>query len=122
MTSSTKPELYNVSYIALTEEDRATAIGNMHRNLVKTGNDRGQTDRCVVPLIHSTVPPAESVINTNGTDQYTVNYIEQATTRLTAFVRLELGLGLGSVAATYRLSMTDRAHRVHRCNWLINYT
>jgi len=76
MTSSTKPELYNVSYIALTEEDRATAIGNMHRNLVKTGNDRGQTDRCVVPLIHSTVPPAESVINTNGTDQYTVNTID----------------------------------------------
>ena len=44
MTSSIKPEVHNIT--TLPEEDRRTAIGNMHKKFVKIGRrcDRGQTD------------------------------------------------------------------------------
>jgi len=47
MTSSTKPEVHNVSPTR-PEKDTATAIGNMHKNLVKMWKyDRGQTDTLI---------------------------------------------------------------------------
>ena len=44
MTSSIKPEVHNIT--TLPEEDRRTAIGNMHKKFVKIGRrcDRGQTN------------------------------------------------------------------------------
>ena len=55
MTSSTKPEVHN-NYIALSsEEDRATAIGNVYRNLreIRTYDfeTRERTDRQTYTLI-----------------------------------------------------------------------
>jgi len=50
LTSSTKPEVHKVSQFATpSEEDRATATGNMHKNLLKSGvrftsYASGQTD------------------------------------------------------------------------------
>ena len=57
MSLSTKPEVNNIA--TLPEEDRATSIGNIHKNLVKIGrvilelserSDR-QTNRQAVKLI-----------------------------------------------------------------------